>query len=128
MKLCKSLLTVALVMVATSTATLTAHAEVFGRNSVGHSFTSDWETKEDLVLHGQKVGECVYGFDARAILSDLDYAKCYIVDHRARASVAPRGVIAAESGWSYQSAWTEKVTCKHGDTPVTYYFESQGTI
>lgn len=128
MKMCKSLFTVALVTLAMSAAPLTAHAETFGRTASGHTFSDDWEVSDDLVLQGQKIGECVYGFDARAILSDQDYGKCYIVDHKAKTSVAPGGYIAVESDWSYPSTWTVKVSCKHTSSSVSYYFQSYGNI
>ncbi len=107
---------------------MTVHAETFGRTSSVHSFSDDWEVADDLVLQGTKVGECIYGFDSRAVLSDQDYARCYIVDHKAKTSVAPGGIIAAESAWSYQSTRTEIVKCKHTSSSCTYYFESEGSI
>ena len=112
---------------------LPAHAETFGRTSSGHSFSDDWEVTDDLtVREGStviKVGECVYGFDKRAILSDQDYAKCYIVDHKAKTHVAPGGgVIAGSSAWSYPSTWTSVVKCAHSGYSCTYYFESYGIL
>lgn len=128
MKFSKIATAIAALSLSMSVVSLPVHAETFGRTSSGHSFSSDWEVTDDLSLQGIKVGECVYGFDARAILSDQDYAKCYIVDHKAKTSVAPGGLIAAESSWSYQSTWTETVKCKHTNSSCTYYFESDGKI